>query len=68
MCRGDPLPSLDKVRSAIPILCHIFCSQTDPDILIDAAWALSYSSRSAETAEDVLNCPKVIPPLISSLS
>jgi len=67
-CRGRPLPSLERVRSAIPTLCNVVCSQTDQDILIDAVWALSYLSRSGETIKDVMNCPKVIPILASLLS
>ena len=67
LCRGRPLPDLKKVRSAIPTLCKIMYSQTDPDILVDAAWALCYCSRVEFTLEDVMKCPKVIPALVSQL-
>ena len=67
LCRGRPLPDLEKVRIAIPTLCKIIYSQTDPDILADAAWALSYCSRVEYTLEDVMKCPKVVPALVSQL-
>ena len=68
LCRVRPLPSLEKTRSAIPFFCKIIVSQTDPDILIHAIWALSHLSRSLDTLDDVMNYPEVIPVVISLLS
>ena len=68
LCRGRPLPDLEKVRSAIPTLCKIMYSQTDPDILTDAIWALAYLSRSEKTIGTVVSCSNVIPALVSHLS
>jgi len=68
LCRGRPLPPLEKVRSAIPSLCKIIQTQTDADTLIDAVWALSYLSRTDDAAQDLTNCPGAVSAFVSLLS
>jgi len=68
LCRGGPLPPLEKVRSAIPTLCKIIYTQTDVDTLSDAAWALSYLSRTDDAAQDLTNCPGAVSAFVSLLS
>jgi len=68
LCRGRPLPPVEKVESAIPTLCKVIKSQTDKEVLTDAAWALSYLTRIEATARMVVDCPNTILALISLLS
>jgi len=68
LCRGRPLPPLEKVKLAIPILCKVISSQSDSQILTDAIWALSSASKSQDGIEDMFRDPKVIHTLVSLLS
>lgn len=44
LCRGkNPPPEFGKVSPGLPVLARLL-SQSDPDLLSDACWALSYLS------------------------
>lgn len=40
-CRGKPKPDFDQIKQCIPVLNHLV-KQSDPEVLTDACWALSY--------------------------
>lgn len=44
LCRGRPFPKFDLVKNAIPPLAQVIKEEEDPEILTDAAWAMSYLS------------------------
>lgn len=44
LCRGKPLPKFQKVYKAIPPFAEVLKTVKDTEMLIDAAWALSYLS------------------------
>jgi len=68
LCRGKPLVPVEMVKAAIPTLCKTIHSQPDSDFLIDAIWALSYASRTEETAQMVLDFPNTLSALISLMT
>jgi len=68
LCRGRPLPPVDKVKSAIPTLCKAIQSQTELQVLTDASWALSYLTRTEATAQMLVDVPNAISALIPLLS
>ncbi len=68
LCRGRPIPRAEYVRAAIPTLFSILESQTDPETLTDAAWALSYLSGYDNTLDLVMSCANALPGMVSLLS
>ena len=63
LCRGKPLPPLDAVDIAIPTLCKVLIMETDPDVLMDAAWAICYLSREDDRIEPIVKSgavPKLV--------
>ena len=80
LCRGRPLPKIEEIQVAIPTFCKIISSQTKIQVLIDAAWTLSYLTFLSTNEESVdvvkmkenigyiINCPKTISALVSLLS
>jgi hypothetical protein len=44
LSRGKPKPKWDKVEMLVPYLCNLLLETTDPEILIDSSWSLSYLS------------------------
>ena len=67
LCRGRPLPVFNLVYKAIPPLCKVIMEETDPEILTDATWALSYLSDGDETRIQMVVDTGVIPSLIKHL-
>jgi len=68
LCRGRPSPPIDKVKSATPVLCKSIQSQTDIDVLTDAAETLSFLSRTPSVIDDLISYPNTVSSLISLLS
>jgi len=68
LCRGRPQPKMSYVKTAIPTLFNVITMQTDPEVLTDAAWALSYLSDSDQTLDIVISCSNAIPSLVAHLS
>jgi len=68
LCRGRPQPKINYVKSAIPTLFNVITTQTDPEVLTDAAWALSYLSDYNNTLDLVISCSNAIPSLVYHLS
>jgi len=66
LCRGKPLPELEKVEKATPTMAAVMKRETDPDVLTDAAWALSYLSRVESKLEAVVSTG-VVPSLVQYL-
>lgn len=48
MCRGQPLPSFDIIKDAIPVLSDLISRGfiKDKSILADCCWAISYNTNS----------------------
>ena len=40
--RGKPIPDLELVKEAIPILCDMLINVSDDEVKTDVLWALSY--------------------------
>ena len=54
-CRGKPTPAPELVAAVLPALAYLL-SQTDRDVLVDAAWGISYLTDGNEaTVQSVLN-------------
>jgi len=70
LCRGRPRPRTDYVRAAVPTLFMVLLSQTDSELLRDAAWALSALTDTTDnlTMDLVMACSKAFPTLVSQLS
>ena len=66
-CRGKPHPPFDKVQPMIPAFVHLL-GASDPEILADACWGLSYLTDGDEARiQGVVDCGAV-PRLIHMLS
>eukprot|EP01116_Phalansterium_solitarium_P008577 TRINITY_DN22508_c0_g1_i1.p1 TRINITY_DN22508_c0_g1~~TRINITY_DN22508_c0_g1_i1.p1 ORF type:complete len:553 (+),score=142.96 TRINITY_DN22508_c0_g1_i1:90-1661(+) len=63
LCRAKPQPAFATVATALPTLRQLL-DASDPEIVVDACWALSYlSDGSNETIQVVINSgvvPKVL--------
>jgi len=68
LCRGRPIPRPEYVKAAISTLFNVLQSQTDPETLTDAAWALSYLSGYDDTLDLVMSCANALPAMVSLLS
>jgi len=66
LCRGKPLPELKMVEAAIPTLSAVIQKESDLDVLTDAAWAMSYLSRTESKVEHVVSTG-IIPSLVRHL-
>jgi importin subunit alpha-6/7 len=68
-CRGKPLPALELVLPAMPVLAHLVRSKVDTDTMIDAAWALSYLTDGDEDSRIApVVALDVLPALVDMLS
>eukprot|EP01063_Lacrimia_lanifica_P039552 TRINITY_DN870_c0_g1_i1.p1 TRINITY_DN870_c0_g1~~TRINITY_DN870_c0_g1_i1.p1 ORF type:complete len:576 (+),score=232.02 TRINITY_DN870_c0_g1_i1:48-1730(+) len=66
LCRNKPLPDFAKIQVALPTLAELL-NHTDPDVVADACWALSYVSDGPnERITAVLKLP-VVPQLVRLL-
>jgi importin subunit alpha-1 len=70
LCRGRPAPGWNEVVVALPILAQLITT-TDPEILSDACWSLSYLSDcpagDSSRLDDVLSV-NILPALINLLA
>lgn len=66
-CRGKPQPHLAQVQPMIPAFVHLL-GATDPDILADACWGLSYLTDGDEARIQAVVDAQAIPRLISMLA
>lgn len=48
-CRGKPVANFERLRVAVGVLGQLITSQTDAEVLADAAWALSYLSDGSDS-------------------
>ena len=68
LCRGQPAPSRDYVKAAIPALLFIIHSfKDDSEIISDALWALSSLSENEESLQIVISCHYAIRDLVDLL-
>ena len=69
LCRGNPLPHLDLLRPALPVLAKILSRASDPECLQDAAWAMSYICDGDDKRIDALiETPGVCADLVKHLA
>ena len=67
LCRGRPLPDFDLVKKAIPTLSRVMQEEVDPEVLTDAAWAISYLSDGDENRIDMVIQTGIVPALVKHL-
>jgi len=67
LCRGRPAPRFELVKEAIVPLAQVMKEEEDPEILTDAAWALSYLSDGDEDVVQLVVDTGVVPALIKHL-
>ena len=67
LCRGRPLPQYELVKSAIPILAKVLMTNSEYEVLTDAAWSLSNLSDRDDDCIDIVIASGVIPTLIKFL-
>jgi hypothetical protein len=68
LCRGKPLPDFNLVYRAIPTLAKVIKESTDPEILTDAVWALSYLSDGDDERIQMVVNTDVVPALVNLLT
>lgn len=69
LCRGKPLPHLDLLRPALPVLAKVLARSTDQECLQDAGWALSYLCDGDNNRIDALiETPGVVADLVKHLA
>ena len=67
MCRAKPLPDMPVLAPALPILAELL-NHTDPEVVVDACWALSYASDGPpERVQAVLN-QAIMPRIVQLLT
>merc|ERR1712023_120170 len=44
--RGKPIPKISLIEATIPCFAKIVLEETDPEVLSDALWSLSYLTDS----------------------
>lgn len=67
LCRGKPSPSLEQVQIALPMLAALL-SHHDEQMVVDAAWGISYiSDGQPERVQAVLEAG-VLPRIVELLS
>lgn len=67
LCRGKPLPTLELVEAAIPVLSVVLQKDNEPEVLTDAAWAISYLARNEPKIKEIVETG-IIPSLVQHLS
>lgn len=67
LCRGRPAPKFELVQEAIIPLAKVLQTEDDPEILTDAAWAMSYLSDGDEDVVQLVVNTGVVPSLIALL-
>jgi len=67
LCRGKPLPKFNLVSPSLPTLARLLHSP-DTEIIVDAAWALSYLSDGTDSNIQAVLNSGVAPRLIELLS
>lgn len=67
LCRSKPQPKLEQVAVALPVLASLL-NHSDTEVVVDAAWALSYiSDGPADRVQAVLES-MVVPRIVQLLS
>ena len=67
LCRSKPQPKLEQVSVALPVLASLL-NHTDDEVVVDAAWAISYiSDGPADRIQTVLEAG-VVPRIVQLLS
>ncbi|CAD8174198.1 unnamed protein product [Paramecium pentaurelia] len=67
LCRGKPIPDFKYVKNALPVFCKVIIDETDPEVLTDACWALSYLSDGDNSRLQTVIDSQVVPTLIKLL-
>ncbi|CAD8065921.1 unnamed protein product [Paramecium sonneborni] len=67
LCRGKPIPEFKYVKNALPVFCKVIIDDTDPEVLTDACWALSYLSDGDNSRLQTVIDSQVVPTLIRLL-
>jgi len=42
MCRGQKPPPFKDTFKAVPVFVHAILTESNPEVIIDSCWALSY--------------------------
>merc|ERR1719428_1756081 len=66
LCRGKPRPDIAYISKALPYLARLL-GCTEPDVLTDALWALSYIADGDETQIDMLLQSGVVGTVVQAL-
>jgi len=66
LCRGKPRPQLEYISKAMPYLCRLL-GCTEPEVLTDALWALSYIADGDEQQINLLLESGVIGTVVQAL-
>lgn len=66
LCRGKPLPALESVAIALPVLAN-FLNHEDEQLVVDAAWGISYISDGPDRVQATLEAG-VLPRIVQLLS
>ncbi|CAD8136216.1 unnamed protein product [Paramecium pentaurelia] len=67
LCRGKPIPEFKYVKNALPVFCKVIIDETDPEVLTDACWAMSYLSDGDNSRLQTVIDSQVVPTLIKLL-
>jgi len=67
LCRGKPLPAWKGTKEALPILARVTMGQEDPEILLDALWALAYLSDGGEERTQQVLDTGVVPSIVKHM-
>ncbi|CAH8666868.1 unnamed protein product [Dicrocoelium dendriticum] len=69
LCRNrDPPPSPDVIKTMLPVLKRLLHYDKSSDVVIDAAWALSYASDAVNNIIDEIIKSGCVPQLVRLLS
>jgi hypothetical protein len=67
LCRGKPQPDIVLVRDCIPALSYVISHTKNSNIIVDAAWALSYlSDGDDDRIEHIVHTTPVLIALLES--
>lgn len=64
---GKPLPDYQYTYVAVPALVKVMCEETDPEILVDSLWALSYLTDGDEERVDKILSLNILFGLVKNL-
>ena len=67
LCRGKPSPDISQVQEALPIVVNLL-THTDEEVVVDAAWAISYISDATEDRINMVIESGVLPTMIHFLT